>query len=238
MRFKLFLTLLLIFSINFACEKIDFSCEKFLDFSEIESNIEHVFNHVNEIQIVPTNTILGFHHYNPIAFKKLNEINVEKINDNLWVITKGNPTNFHVGLVLYISEKIHLVGFKSFFPSLWNKKTLFKKISKVIAQIQDGNIDNIKCKNNEVGCNCKIQTTLNSQPIILLISYRSKSGEIKVNSIYPLGSLDEINIPEQILQKLIAEQLSTKKKAHLIERQRSRNLPSAPISQKPNCVIL
>lgn len=234
MKFKL-LSALLIFFISFACEQPELS--------KID-NIDEVLEHITEIEFRQPNTISGFHYYYPDSIERYgqDDIKVSKVNDTLWVVTKGNPDGYHTGTVLYISavNKVHIYEHKSFFPSIWDEEILAKKISKIVTKVKSGDFSKIKCKKYGNGCSCIIDTILKSKHIKVLITYDNDMKNVKIKSIYPAENLDEVNISQPIINKIMGDQArkfffnKSKNKVH----QKRQPEPEPVVSQKPSCVIL
>jgi len=171
-------------------------------------NIDLVLKHIKEINVISENIIHGFHYYrteNVEVYQKDPKIKICKINNNLWVVTKGNPWQFHSGYVLCIANKIHALTTKDFFPCAWTEHTLITKISKIISEVKNGKyIKKIKDRNA-----WKIYTTFQKQ-IIKLVIISDYSKKPLVTSMYPNSKKDDIDINSSIIFEIMEQQKAEK----------------------------
>lgn len=192
---------------------INHSNGQLLEFSKIDSNIDLALTHIKEIQVNYKKHIHGFHHYKPNSIEKYKDsqdIKICKINNDLWVVTNGNPWSFHTGYILYITPKKHILDYKNFFPSAWSTYTLTNKLSNVLTLIKNKTYEKLQRKKVKHGYLWIIDITL-KQNIKLIITYDTSRDKYIVINMFPdTKQSEDINIDTSILVEIMDLQKSNK----------------------------
>jgi hypothetical protein len=189
------------------------ACEKYLIFSKIDPNIDLVLKHIKSGQVISENTIHGFHHYQTKNITDVQNLKTCKINDNLWVVTKGNPNKFHSGFVLCIDKEVQALSIKNFFPSAWNEHTLSTQISNIISEVKSGNYKKITCKKIKDGYAWMIETNLKNHLIRVIVSYNFHLKKTQYTSIFPHKSkVEDVDIDSSIIFEIMKAQMVNKAK--------------------------
>lgn len=188
--------------------------EPYLDASKIDSNIDHLINHIKNIQADAINIIHGFHYYNPSNIRIIQDIKICKIDNNLWVVTKGNPKEFHTGFVLYISKSFHALAIKHFFPCTWKKKLLPNIISNIISQVKKGCYKKVKYTKYKKGYALIVDTKFENQYIRLIIDYKNSSKKYICTSMYPENKQkNDVDIDSSIIFEIMEKQKLNKEQS-------------------------
>lgn len=164
---------------------------------KIEFNTPQIINHIKEVKFDDNNKLKGFHIYNPEKIESFKDLKISKIKRDLWVITKGNPEDFHKGVVIFNKENC---GRKSFYPSTWNDSKLQEILSqvKVIKELPKDSIGSSFKENYILEC------ALDKINLTAHVTKYKQNDKVIVKTIYPEISSEKIS--EQDIKEVIEKQ--------------------------------